>query len=229
MVLHRSVFDSPHGLDLLATNPHDLLVKNSSPPRLPEQDRLLSLAASQGDCVLFPGFFGYVVQALLALWCILVLYVKWKRESPQRPGAIFLRDMSKQIVGGMWVHVLNILCALLLVKRSVGPADECDWYWVNIMADTTLGVFVEYKLLRWSERWFGYKSGVYGVAGGRSFVVEDDVLLGGEGTGARLCQRMVLISCPHFLEFVVGWRGWFWAMLLVSEAETYGRGLSLRL
>eukprot|EP00443_Scrippsiella_acuminata_P099378 CAMPEP_0115675424 /NCGR_PEP_ID=MMETSP0272-20121206/54143_1 /TAXON_ID=71861 /ORGANISM="Scrippsiella trochoidea, Strain CCMP3099" /LENGTH=116 /DNA_ID=CAMNT_0003114391 /DNA_START=115 /DNA_END=461 /DNA_ORIENTATION=+ len=45
-------------------------------------------------------------------------------------------------------------------EQSVG--DECAWYWVNIMLDTTFGVLLCYWLLKVTEALFGYSSGNYG-------------------------------------------------------------------
>jgi len=39
--------------------------------------------------------------------------------------------------------------------------DQCDWYWINIVVDTTLGVLVAYQFLKLSEYCFDYKSGWY--------------------------------------------------------------------
>merc|ERR1719464_467635 len=41
-------------------------------------------------------------------------------------------------------------------------ADECAWYWVNIMIDCTVGVLICWVLLKATEKAFGYSSGHYG-------------------------------------------------------------------
>ncbi|CDJ68085.1 hypothetical protein, conserved [Eimeria necatrix] len=44
--------------------------------------------------------------------------------------------------------------------------DVCIWYWINIMVDTTLGVYVQYMLLRGARRLFkGAKCLEYGSYG----------------------------------------------------------------
>merc|ERR1711939_689883 len=56
-------------------------------------------------------------------------------------------DSSKQLLGAGWIHVLNLSFAKGL-ETQFQAADQCEWYWVNIMLDCTLGVAVEYVLMR---------------------------------------------------------------------------------
>ncbi|CAD7931556.1 unnamed protein product [Amoebophrya sp. A25] len=118
-------------------------------------------AAPGPECTLVPGMFGVFVQVALGVFCFSSLIVKWQVETPPiRPGIIFARDSSKQILGGCYMHSLNMLAAIIFAtKRSAG--DECDWYWVNIMIDCTLGTLLNCFYLRRTESWFGYESGVY--------------------------------------------------------------------
>jgi len=65
----------------------------------------------------------------------------------------FLMDASKQLIGSFWIHLLNLLFAAVLEKEfQDAGGDECDWYWVNIVVDTTLGVVCVYGLLRLMTR-----------------------------------------------------------------------------
>eukprot|EP00928_Gymnodinium_smaydae_P036174 TRINITY_DN25319_c0_g4_i1.p1 TRINITY_DN25319_c0_g4~~TRINITY_DN25319_c0_g4_i1.p1 ORF type:complete len:970 (-),score=200.96 TRINITY_DN25319_c0_g4_i1:64-2973(-) len=101
------------------------------------------------ECTL-GGSFGLVVQFLLLCVCMLALYLKKKREEfkgSKRTWRDFMFDSSKQLAGAGWVHVLNMGCAVLLGMFSGAAADACEWYWVEIMIDTTLGVFVEFLFL----------------------------------------------------------------------------------
>jgi len=59
---------------------------------------------------------------------------------------VFCLDSSKQIAGAGWIHVANMFCAMILGKVAK-RGDQCEWYWIEIMLDTTLGVAVEYYLL----------------------------------------------------------------------------------
>jgi hypothetical protein len=110
----------------------------------------MSAPLEEETCTLLPGAFGAVVQGFLFLISVGVLLLKKKREEAlcrieARSWPTFLLDSSKQLVGAGWVHLVNMACALLLGIRFEG--NECEWYWVNIMVDTTLGVFIEYLLL----------------------------------------------------------------------------------
>ncbi|CAJ1338563.1 unnamed protein product [Effrenium voratum] len=99
------------------------------------------------DCVVLPGLYGILVQLLLFCCCVGVLLIKKVREGSRRTWLQFGLDSSKQFVGSGWIHVLNLLCALVM-GTQMDECDECEWYWLNIMLDTTLGVLVEYLLLR---------------------------------------------------------------------------------
>jgi len=116
---------------------------------------MASVADEHTECVLLPGIFGMFVQGLLFLASVAVLIFKKKREERLerlgRPGirarnwATFLLDSSKQLIGSGWVHVVNLFCASTFGQMTEG--DGCQWYWVNIMVDTTLGVGIVYLLL----------------------------------------------------------------------------------
>mmetsp|Transcript_122358 Transcript_122358/g.357165 ORF Transcript_122358/g.357165 Transcript_122358/m.357165 type:complete len:247 (+) Transcript_122358:87-827(+) len=99
------------------------------------------------ECVVLPGLYGLFVQGLLFLCCVGVLIFKKVREGAQRTWFEFCLDSSKQFIGAGWIHVTNLVCATALGSR-MSKGDECEWYWINIMIDTTLGVAVEYWLLR---------------------------------------------------------------------------------
>lgn len=98
------------------------------------------------ECTLIPGKFGILVQGVLFLVSISVLVLKKTREANDRTWYVFLLDSSKQLAGAAFVHVLNLLTSTVLGHEEAG--DACDWYWTNIMIDTTLGVFLEYLWLK---------------------------------------------------------------------------------
>jgi len=60
----------------------------------------------------------------------------------------FLLDSSKQIIASGWIHLLNLACALKLESHYRADGDECDWYWLNIVLDCTIGVAINYALLQ---------------------------------------------------------------------------------
>jgi hypothetical protein len=49
-----------------------------------------------------------------------------------------LFDVSKQVVGQMFVHGVNLLVSDLTAHRS-GGGNACVFYFLNILIDTTLG------------------------------------------------------------------------------------------
>lgn len=108
-------------------------------------------------CVLLPGLLGVALQGLLFLGVCVALLWKKTFDAPPRSWAVFLADSSKQFVGAGWLHALNMLCSWGL-ERHVRRGDACDWYFVNVVVDCTLGVALEYTLMRaWSGliSWLG--------------------------------------------------------------------------
>lgn len=109
------------------------------------------------ECHVLEGVFGLLVQGVLFLISIGVLAYKFKLDPAGRTPTQFILDSSKQIAGAGWTHVLNLMCAVVL-HRATESGDQCAWYWIEIMVDTTLGVAVEYFLLQALVRAIGYIS-----------------------------------------------------------------------
>lgn len=92
------------------------------------------------------------MQALLAACCLGVFYIKRQKETIKlgdhaRTKEEFFLDASKQFAGAGWIHILNLMFASAL-NSIMSNGDECEWYWINIMVDTTLGTLVAYVLLK---------------------------------------------------------------------------------
>ncbi|KAJ3875053.1 vacuolar membrane protein-domain-containing protein [Lentinula edodes] len=109
-----------------------------------------------------------IVQGLMGILVILSMIFKRHREKPMRPWKIWLFDVSKQIVGQMFVHGVNVLVSDLLSHFS--SENACVSYFLNILVDTTLGVALIYLILHvlthiFSEKFHlkGYESGIYGT------------------------------------------------------------------
>lgn len=121
-------------------------------------------------CEVLPGVLGIAVQGILFLCCIGTLLIKKHREKSERTWFEFGLDSTKQLCGAGWIHVLNLVFAQRL-ESMLTKGDECEWYWVNIMIDTTLGVYVSYLLLHQltamvqsvlgEQRGEDFKSGAY--------------------------------------------------------------------
>lgn len=104
------------------------------------------------ECLVLPGISGLAVQGLLCSCCVGVFYFKRKSEQQKlcgdgRTNEEFFLDASKQFAGAAWIHVMNLGFATVLNNLMSG-GDECVWYWINIMVDTTAGTMVAYCLLR---------------------------------------------------------------------------------
>ncbi len=78
-----------------------------------------------------------------------------------------LFDVSKQVIGQMFVHGVNVLVSDLVSQHS--DENACVFYFFNILVDTTLGVALLYIILHlltylFAEKFqlIGFESGVYG-------------------------------------------------------------------
>lgn len=106
------------------------------------------------------GPVSIVIQSLMALIVILSLVLKRFREKNPRPWKVWVYDVSKQIVGAMGVHFLNVVLSLIKSKgvclwfmtlitdpEGGGDDDECKWYFISLFMDTTIGVPILYLCL----------------------------------------------------------------------------------
>ncbi|KJA29781.1 hypothetical protein HYPSUDRAFT_60632 [Hypholoma sublateritium FD-334 SS-4] len=135
-----------------------LLRAEPPPPAFPDVD--------PPSCRLL-GPTALIVQALMGLFVILSLIYKRHRETPKRPWKIWLFDVSKQVVGQLFVHGINLLVSGLVSHHTDGNA--CVSYFLNILIDTTFGILLIYVTLHSLTNLFteklqmkGFESGVYG-------------------------------------------------------------------
>lgn len=99
-------------------------------------------------CELINGGFSIFIQMLLGFIAIVSLILKRKFfENPRRNRTIWLYDISKQIIGQMFAHACNILIALILAKHK-DDTDPCEWYLINYMLDTVIGVLICYMFIK---------------------------------------------------------------------------------
>jgi hypothetical protein len=61
------------------------------------------------------------------------------------------QDVSKQIVSACIAHFLNLSLAILLSLDN--NTDQCVWYFINILMDCTLGVFICYLFMIFIDWW----------------------------------------------------------------------------
>ncbi|KIP08330.1 hypothetical protein PHLGIDRAFT_69509, partial [Phlebiopsis gigantea 11061_1 CR5-6] len=136
-------------------------------PFLGEEDIFDELPVDQRSCRLL-GPTALIVQGLMGLLVIASLVLKRHRETPKRPWRIWSFDVSKQIIGQMFVHGVNVLISGVVASLSSGNA--CVLYFLNILIDTTLGVAIIYIILHSLTYLFtekcsfqGFETGKYGT------------------------------------------------------------------
>lgn len=114
------------------------------------------LRGGGGQCELV-GTFSLVTQAVLGLLCLSSLLVKRFYEHPiRRSWPVWSFDVSKQLVGALGVHVFNVLLSIIktlkpgifMLAKQPEEEDACDWYFLNIVFDCTIGVYVLYLVFR---------------------------------------------------------------------------------
>ena len=111
------------------------------------------------------------MQGLLGIFVLSSLVYKRHRETPKRPWAIWyvsyfampvnsaqarlrrLFDVSKQVVGQIFIHSANLLVSDVASHRTSGNA--CVSYFLNILIDTTIGqsYYLKYILILISTRY----------------------------------------------------------------------------
>ncbi len=105
-------------------------------------------------CVVYDAedFFTAFVQVLLAIIALLSLYVKRNNERPKRKFKTWWLDVSKQGIGAIYAHVSNMGIAAVISKNTWGNyelEDQCAWYAISFLVDTTVGLFFSLVLLGW--------------------------------------------------------------------------------
>jgi len=103
------------------------------------------MSNSDHHCSLLSGGFGIPLQIGLALVGLGLLAVKRAWEVPLRPWMVWVRDISKQVLSTGIGHVCNLFLAFQLGRSG----DECISYFINFLADNSLGILFNYLLLRW--------------------------------------------------------------------------------
>ena len=99
------------------------------------------------SCDLVSNNFSKIVQAMLAICCFLTIIIKRYLESPKRIIIIYVYDVSKQVVSGLYCHILNILFSIYLVKKT-NYQDQCIVYFTHFLMDVILGIPFNYFLIK---------------------------------------------------------------------------------
>lgn len=116
-------------------------------------------------------YFTAFVQFMLAFLALASLYLKRLNEVPRRKFSTWFMDVSKQALGASYAHVLNMLISAIIAGNVRGEAvlqDQCAWYAINYLIDTTLGLVLSIMCLQLLDDvankrdWISLKhSGVY--------------------------------------------------------------------
>ena len=96
-------------------------------------------------------FFTIFVQILLGFAALAALYIKRLREVPRRTFSTWFLDISKQGFGACYAHVLNMVIASIITQITNAETilkDQCAWYAISYLIDTTLGLVLAILLLR---------------------------------------------------------------------------------
>ncbi|KAK9454550.1 vacuolar membrane protein-domain-containing protein [Dipodascopsis uninucleata] len=125
--------------------------------------------SSMGDECQLLGPFALLVQGAMGALAILSLVFKRYKEHPRRPVLIWAFDVSKQVWGACGIHILNLFLANFSSNNAEDvPTSPCNWYFLNILLDTTIGVPILWFFLALISRIatnagvMGIKSGEYG-------------------------------------------------------------------
>ena len=100
-----------------------------------------------GECQLL-GPFSIFIQGALGLLALLSLvYKRWK-ERPQRPIKIWAFDVSKQVVGSMLLHLVNLLMSIVSSGQLTAvpsakqheTSNPCSFYLLNLAIDVSVDI-----------------------------------------------------------------------------------------
>lgn len=104
------------------------------------------------------GPVSLVIQLLMGILVVLVLLLKRNYEHPRRKMIVWCYDISKQLGGSLGIHFLNLGLSVIKRKHKSNHAlmnllgftnggnnndvddDQCDWYFLNLLLDTTIGI-----------------------------------------------------------------------------------------
>jgi len=88
--------------------------------------------------------FTSFVQILLAVIALGSLYFKRHHEIPKRKFMTWWLDVSKQGIGAVYAHIVNMYIAAIMSTFTRGDyilKDQCAWYSISFLTDTTVGLF----------------------------------------------------------------------------------------
>ncbi|KAL4435499.1 hypothetical protein ABPG74_020275 [Tetrahymena malaccensis] len=107
------------------------------------------------------GAFGVTVQIILGLLSFSILLLKQLNSSTKRSWRIWCMDTSKQAIGSVYIHLINVIISNYLTYTVVHPQIQsitaCNWYLVNYLQDFILGnsmnFFVVYMIKKFNDKY----------------------------------------------------------------------------
>ncbi|KAI9502779.1 vacuolar membrane protein-domain-containing protein, partial [Coemansia spiralis] len=118
------------------------------------------------------GPFSIFIQALVGTLGFSTLIIKRYFETPRRPWLVWSFDVSKQMISGAIMHMVNLLVSALSggsAEPGETATNPCSWYVLNLTIDCTLGVLFVALYIRLFEKLAAYlkitdvlESGNYG-------------------------------------------------------------------
>ncbi|CAX43387.1 vacuolar membrane protein, putative [Candida dubliniensis CD36] len=146
------------------------LFSNENVPFYKTENATSSDDVNDGKCELI-GTFSLMTQAILGMLCLSSLLIKRFYEYPiRRTWPVWIFDVSKQLIGALGVHIFNVILSMVktapeiwLIKNNISDdgdndndnyddsgdtKDPCDWYFLNIVLDCTIGVYILYHVFK---------------------------------------------------------------------------------
>ncbi|AAS50275.1 AAL091Cp [Eremothecium gossypii ATCC 10895] len=98
---------------------------------------------AENSCRLL-GPVALFIQFFMAAVAVGGLLVKRQYEHPKRTWRVWSYDVGKQMIGSAGIHLLNVLLSIMKSQGLLGTLkktdDQCDWFFVNLLMDTTVGI-----------------------------------------------------------------------------------------
>jgi len=160
--------------------------------------------------------FTSFVQFLLACFALASLYLKRQQEVPRRKFRTWFLDVSKQGIGAIYAHILNMVIAALIAENVRGDfelRDQCAWYAINYTIDSTLGLLLSIMFLRLLDI----------LANKYSWTVLKDsgVYIGKDGLVHWVCQLTAWILILTVVKVLICYFMWYTSAILAHVGQLF--------
>ncbi|KAI4836284.1 hypothetical protein MKS88_004074 [Plasmodium brasilianum] len=104
------------------------------------------------QCYILPGEFGVVVQVIIGFVSLSILLTKFILEKPRRTFVKFIKDVIVILCGSTTLHFVNIFLCIFIFQYHILSyiskidMDECSIYFIQIIIDASVGLYLEYKI-----------------------------------------------------------------------------------